>query len=424
MSNPMRSPMRAQTGIQLAARTRHMTSSAIREILKLTERPGVLSMAGGLPSPDSFPLEALSRASERVWRTQGAQAMQYANSEGLMPLREWVARRVSRPGWLVAPEQVLVTTGSQQGLDLLGKVLVDPGSHLLVEQPTYLGALQAFSVYEPVFVPWRVAAQGVDQGVDQGPDPQALHGATLNGSQVAYLVPSYQNPTGACLSEARRRGLAGALQAGHTTLIEDNPYGELWYDTPPPDPIAAHAPHHTVYLGSLSKVLAPGLRLGFVVTPPDEAPGAQALRMRLLQAKQATDLHTPGFNQRLVLQLLQDGFDLDAHVERVRQAYKVQRDAMAAALQRHLPAGCEWHVPQGGMFFWVQGPQGFDAAASLPAAVENGVAYVPGSAFYTDGGAGQASQMRLSFVTLSSDQLDEAVARLAAHMQQVLVHAC
>ena len=427
--------MSIQTGMQLAARTRHMTSSAIRDILKLTERPGVLSLAGGLPSPDGFPLEALARASERVWRTQGAQAMQYANSEGLMPLREWMARRISRPGWAVRPEQVLVTTGSQQGLDLLGKVLVDPGSRMLVEQPTYLGALQAFSVYEPVFVPWPVDAQAGEQG----PDPQALlasgpngpHGPKgahgPNGPQVAYLVPSYQNPTGACLSEARRHDLARALQAGRTTLIEDNPYGELWYDAPPPDPIAVHAPHHTVYLGSLSKVLAPGLRLGFVVTPPDEAPGAQALRTRLLQAKQATDLHTPGFNQRLVLQLLQDGFDLDAHVDQVRQAYKAQRDAMAKALQRHLPKGCVWQIPQGGMFFWVQGPQGFDAAASLPAAVEKGVAYVPGSAFYTEldkGRAGKASQMRLSFVTLSPDQLEEAVARLAAHMRQALVQAC
>lgn len=414
--------MSTYTGIQLAARTRHMTSSAIRDILKLTERPGVLSLAGGLPSPEGFPLEALARASERVWRTQGAQAMQYASSEGLMPLREWMARRISRTGWAVRPEQVLVTTGSQQGLDLLGKVLVNPGSRLLVEQPTYLGALQAFSVYEPVLAPWRCDAQGADQG----PDPQALQASGLNGSHVAYLVPSYQNPTGACLSEARRRHLAHALHAGHSTLIEDNPYGELWYDAPPPDPIAVHAPHHTVYLGSLSKVLAPGLRLGFVVTPPDEAPGAQALRMRLLQAKQATDLHTPGFNQRLVLQLLQDGFDLDAHVNQVRQAYKVQRDAMAAALRRHLPEGCAWQVPQGGMFFWVQGPEGFDAAASLPAAVDQGVAYVPGSAFYTEadeGRAGRARQMRLSFVTLSPAQLEEAVARLAAHMQQALCRA-
>lgn len=418
--------------IQLAARTRHMTSSAIRDILKLTERPGVLSLAGGLPSPEGFPLAALRQASERVWQTQGAQAMQYANSEGLMLLREWMAHRISRPGWAVSPEQVLVTTGSQQGLDLLGKVLLDPGSRLLVEQPTYLGALQAFSVYEPVFAPWPGDAhgpeegpeEGPEQGPEQGPDPQALLAPALPRAQVAYLVPSYQNPTGACLSEARRRGLAQAIKAGHTTLIEDNPYGELWYDAPPPDPIAVHAPHHTVYLGSLSKVLAPGLRLGFVVTPPDEAPGARALRARLLQAKQATDLHTPGFNQRLVLQLLQDGFDLDAHVNDVRQAYKAQRDAMAAALQRHLPEGCVWQVPQGGMFFWVQGPEGFDAAATLPAAVESGVAYVPGSAFYTEGQASKGRQMRLSFVTLSADQLEEAVARLAAHMKLALARAC
>lgn len=407
--------MGTHIGMQLAARTRHMTSSAIRDILKLTERPGVLSLAGGLPSPQGFPLEALSRASERVWRTQGAQAMQYANSEGLMPLREWMARRISRPDWVVRPEQVLVTTGSQQGLDLLGKVLVDPGSHLLVEQPTYLGALQALSVYEPVWVPWCVDGHDGDQAFGAG------------RAQVAYLVPSYQNPTGACLSDERRRHLARALQLGHTTLIEDNPYGELWYDAPPPAPIATHAPHHTVYLGSLSKVLAPGLRLGFVVTPPDEAPGAQALRTRLLQAKQASDLHTPGFNQRLVLQLLEDGFDLDAHVDQVRQAYKVQRDAMAAALMRHLPEGCAWQVPQGGMFFWVQGPEGFDAAASLPDAVGKGVAYVPGSAFYTQadaGGAGRARQMRLSFVTLSPTELEEAVARLAAHMRHTLALAC
>lgn len=409
--------------IQLAARTRHMTSSAIRDILKLTERPGVLSLAGGLPSPEGFPLAALRQASERVWQTQGAQAMQYANSEGLMPLREWMARRISRPGWAVSAEQVLVTTGSQQGLDLLGKVLLDPGSRLLVEQPTYLGALQAFSVYGPALAPWPGDAHGSEQGLEQGPDPQALLDAAQPGPQVAYLVPSYQNPTGACLCEARRRALAQALQAGHTTLIEDNPYGELWYDAPPPDPIAVHAPHHTVYLGSLSKVLAPGLRLGFVVTPPDEAPGAQALRTRLLQAKQATDLHTPGFNQRLVLQLLQDGFDLDAHVSSVRQAYKAQRDAMAAALQRHLPEGCVWQVPQGGMFFWVQGPPGFDAAATLPAAVESGVAYVPGAAFYAEGHASKGRQMRLSFVTLSPDQLEEAVSRLAAHMKVALVQA-
>lgn len=417
--------------LTLAARTRQMNSSAIREILKLTERPGVLSLAGGLPAPESFPLDALAAASERVWRTQGAQAMQYANSEGLMPLRAWFAERLSRPAWRVRPEQVLVTTGSQQGLDLLGKVLLDPGRPLLVEQPSYLGALQAFAVYEPVFRAWRHDEQGPDPAVLSHAVGASRAGAAESAS-TAYLVPSYQNPSGLCLSDARRQAIAKGLILGDVTLVEDNPYGELWYDEAPPLPIAAHAPHHTVYLGSLSKVLAPGLRIGCIVTPPDEAPGAQALRARLLQAKQATDLHTPGFNQRLVLQLLADGFDLDAHVAQVRLRYKAQRDAMAAALTRYMPAACTWHMPRGGMFFWVAGPQGFDAAGSLHAAVESGVAYVPGEAFYVagsmDGHASDLSkrqgQMRLSFVTLSEAQIEEAVVRLADHIRRTMEHAC
>jgi 2-aminoadipate transaminase len=402
--------------LTLAARTRRMNASAIREILKLTERPGVLSLAGGLPSPDAFPVEALARASETVWRTQGAAAMQYASSEGLPALRQWIAQRISRPAWRVSPEQVQITTGSQQGLDLLGKVLLDPGSAVLVERPTYLGALQAFAPCEPVYLPWMAD--------EHGPVPDALLEGPGAHARAAYLVPSFQNPSGSCVMAARRRLLGEALHASRVTLLEDDPYGELWFDSPPPDPIAVHAPETTVYLGSLSKVLAPGLRLGFVVTPADDAPGALALRAKVLQAKQAADLHTPGFNQRLVLQLLEDGFDLDAHLDSVRHRYKAQRDAMAQALARHLPASCRWQMPAGGMFFWVEGPEGFDATASLPAAVASGVAYVPGAAFYgdgdSDGGAAPAptNVLRLSFVTLSPAQIEEAVARLGAHMRQ------
>jgi 2-aminoadipate transaminase len=401
--------------LTLAGRTRNMTSSAIREILKLTERPGVLSMAGGLPSPDGFPLEALARASERVWRTQGAQAMQYASSEGLLALRAWLAQRISRPHWQVQPDQVLVTTGSQQGLDLCGKVLVDPGSRVLVEQPSYLGALQALSVYEPEFVGWSADAQG--------PLPEPLQ--QVAGLRAAYLVPSFQNPSGHLLGGARRQALADALRQGCATLIEDNPYGELWYDTPPADPVVSLAPAHGVVLGSLSKILAPGLRLGYIVVPPLAVPGARALQARLVQAKQAADLHTPGFNQRLVLQLLEDGFELDAHVARVRARYRAQRDAMAQALSRHLSGTCAWQVPQGGMFFWVQGPVGWDAGAWLSKAVEAGVAYVPGAAFHTsDVQAAQRRWMRLSFVTLAPEQIQEAVARLAALIGQAGAQGC
>lgn len=398
--------------LHLAARTRHMNPSAIREILKMTERPGVLSLAGGLPSPDSFPLQALQQASDKVWRTQGAQAMQYASSEGLPGLREWIARRVSRPGWAVKPEQVLVTTGSQQGLDLLGKVLLDPGSRILVEQPTYLGALQAFAPYEPVFDPWQADAGG--------PLPDALCPPDGSMLRAAYLVPSFQNPTGQCLDEGRRKALGCAARQAGVTLIEDNPYGELWFDAQPPEPLACHAPGQTVYVGSMSKVLAPGLRVGYLIAPADEAPGALALRARLLQAKQACDLHTPGFNQRLVWQLLQDGFDLDGHVSQVRARYRLQRDAMAAALRRHLPEGCRWDVPRGGMFFWVEGPAGLDATACLPRAIEAGVAYVPGAAFYSDAARARPQGLRLSFVTLTPEQIEQAVATLGRVLAQAV----
>jgi 2-aminoadipate transaminase len=399
--------------LTLAARTRHMNPSAIREILKLTERPGVLSLAGGLPAPESFPLDALRQASDKVWQTQGAVAMQYASSEGLPALRGWVAQRLSRGAWQVKPEQVLITTGSQQGLDLLGKVLLDPGSTMLVEQPTYLGALLAFSAYEPVFKPWRADACG--------PLPDDLAGGQHGTSpRAAYLVPSFQNPTGLCLDADRRVELARAAMQSNVTLIEDNPYGELWFDAEPPAPMASHTPEHTVYLGSMSKVLAPGLRVGYLVTPPDTAPGAQALRAKLLQAKQASDLHTPGFNQRIVLQLLDDGFDLDAHVASVRQRYRAQRDAMAAALHQHLPSECQWQQPSGGMFFWVQGPQGWDAAAALAAAVDEGVAYVPGAAFYSQAEGAPRHALRLSFVTLSVPQIHDAVARLGQHLRRAV----
>ena len=383
----------------LAERTRSLNASAIREILKTTEQPGVLSLAGGLPSPDSFPVEALAAASERLWRHQASQALQYASSEGLPALRQWVADRLSRQGGDVRAEQVLITTGSQQGLDLLGKVLIDPGSGVLVEQPTFLGALQAFSAYQPRWESW--SADGL------GPCANQLR----SGQRAAYLVPNYQNPTGHCLSLAHRQALAAAAIDQGVPLIEDDPYGELWFDQPPPPPMAALAPEQVVHLGSFSKVLSPGLRLGYLVCPRSRMGDLGA---KLLQAKQAADLHTPGLNQRLVMQLMDDGFDIDVHLDGVRARYRAQRDAMALALSEHLPDGFEWTVPQGGMFFWLKGPAGFDAAGLLAQAVREGVAFVPGAAFHVQAlqDAEAARGMRLSFVTLNPASLHEAVSRL------------
>jgi len=377
---------------QLARRAERLEPSVIREILKITEKPGIISLAGGLPAPESFPVEAMREACQRVLTDTPREALQYAASEGHGPLREWVAAQLGTQGLQVQPAQVLITTGSQQGLDLVGKVLIDAGSRMAVEAPTYLGALQAFTPYEPEFV-----AVDCDE---QGPLPQAL--AAAAGARFLYLLPNFQNPSGRSMGAARRLQVAQAAARAGLPLVEDNPYGELWFDAPPPPPISATAGEGSIYLGSFSKVLAPGLRLGYVVAP-------RALYPKLLQAKQASDLHTPGFNQRVAHEVIRNGF-LDTHLPKVRARYKAQRDAMRDALDKHLPAGCRFNVPAGGMFFWVELPDCLDATALLPQAVDAGMAYVPGAPFYCS--APRANTLRLSFVTVAPPQIEQGVAAL------------
>ena len=387
----------------MARRAERLNPSTIREILKITELPGIISLAGGLPSADTFPVAAMQEATTRVLRDSppdGARsgpssarlALQYAASEGYAPLREWVAAEMAQHGVQVGADQVLITTGSQQGLDLVGKVLIDPGSTVAVEAPTYLGALQAFAPYEPEFV-------AVD-GDDDGPLPDALDAA--RGARFVYLLPNFQNPSGRCVSAARRQALVARALALGLPIVEDNPYGDLWFDQAPPPPLKASAGDAAIYLGSFSKVLAPGLRLGYVVAP-------RVLYPKLLQAKQAADLHTPGFNQRVVYEVIKDGFLRD-HVPTIRARYKLQRDAMAAALKTHMPAGCRWNTPVGGMFFWLNLPPHIDATALLPQAVAAGMAYVPGTTFFPHGG--HANTLRLSFVTATPAQIEQAVAML------------
>ena len=376
-----------------ARRAARMNPSVIREILKVTERPGIISLAGGLPSPDSFPVEAMREATTRVLRDAPREALQYAASEGFAPLREWVAEHMAGHGLAVSAAQVLITTGSQQGLDLVGKVLIDPSSTVAVEAPTYLGALQAFAPYEP-----EVVVVPCD---DDGPLPASL--GIAKGSRFLYMLPNFQNPSGRCMSEARRAELVSAARAIELPIVEDNPYGDLWFDAAPPAPLASRWAEGTVYLGSFSKVLAPGLRLGYAIAPPELCP-------KLLQAKQAADLHTPGFNQRVVYEVIRDGFLRD-HVPTIRARYKAQRDAMRAALEAHMPSGCHWNVPSGGMFFWLTLPAGTDATALLPKAVELGMAYVPGAAFFADDP--QHNTLRLSFVTVAPAQITRGIELLA-----------
>ena len=385
----------------LAKRAEKMNPSVIREILKVTERPGIISFAGGLPSAKTFPISEFASACEAVLRGKGEAygqaALQYAASEGYAPLRQLVADMLP---WDVDASQVLITTGSQQGLDLIAKVLIDEGSRILVETPTYLGALQAFTPMEPTVV----SVESDDDGVDV-----ADLALKAKGARFLYVLPNFQNPTGRTMSEARRAALSKAAAELGLPLVEDNPYGDLWFDEPPPLPLTARNPAGCVYLGSFSKVLAPGLRLGFMVAPP-------ALMPKLLQAKQAADLHSPGFNQRMIAEVMQGGF-LDRHVPTIRALYKTQRDAMLAALSRETTGlDVTWNTPVGGMFLWARLPRGMSAVELLPKAVDKGVAFVPGAAFYAD--HADPRTLRLSFVTASVDQINTGIAALAAAIRE------
>ena len=390
------------TNWRISERAQKLTSSAIREILKVTERPEVISFAGGLPSPATFPAERMREASERVLRDAPAAALQYSATEGYAPLREWIAARYSKDGVTIRATQVLVTTGSQQALDLLGKVLIDPASPVLVETPTYLGALQSFSMYEPRYV--QVPTD------DNGLIPEALTPALTHDARLLYAQPNFQNPTGRRLPLARRRSLAEFARTCPFPVIEDDPYGALDYAGAPLPTLLSMAPEHIVHCGSFSKLLAPGLRLGYLIAPEE-------LHFKLVQAKQATDLHTPTLTQRIVHEVVKDGF-LDEHVPMIRALYRDQCAAMLSSLERYMPEGVSWNRPEGGMFVWVNLPKRIDTMKLLEAAVADNVAFVPGGPFYANDA--DHSALRLSFVTVPPARIDEGIARLAKLIRERL----
>ncbi len=382
--------------LTLSQRSAHYTVSPIRELLKLTEQPGMISLAGGLPAPQSFPVQALRAACLDVLDTQAQGALQYGPSEGIAPLRAWVAAQLQAQGVAAKADEVLITSGSQQGLDLVGRVLIDPDSTVLVERPTYLGALQAFAQYGPRFADLTDDADGALPTLDN-----PAHRA----ARVVYLQPNFRNPTGQTMPAARRQQWAQALRGRSIALVEDNPYGELWFDQPPPPPLSSQLPGQSILLGTFSKMLSPGLRLGYVHAP-------QEVIAKLTLARQAADLQTSSLTQRLVLKVLESGV-LEAQLLRIRDLYRRQRDAMLDALQRHMPDGVHWAAPQGGMFIWLTLPPSMDATALLPLALARKVAYVPGTAFYA-AGAAPRNTLRLSYATATPKQIDTAIAQLGA----------
>jgi 2-aminoadipate transaminase len=378
----------------ISARAQRITSSAIREILKVTERPEVISFAGGLPSPATFPVDHIQAACNFILSNDPKSALQYGPTEGYLPLREWIASRCSRDGAKVSAANVLVTTGSQQALDLIAKVLVEKDRNLLVETPTYLGALQAFSLFEPRFVSVPSDEQG----------PLASEVSTLGSERASgfYLLPNFQNPTGRRIDLERRRELVAVAANRELLLIEDDPYGELSYNGDKLPSLFSMNTSGVLYTGSFSKLLSPGMRVGYVIAPDN-------IYRKLVQAKQAADLHTPSFTQRIVYEVVKDGF-LETHVPTIRDLYSKQCQAMLAALKEFFPPEARWNAPLGGMFIWVTLPKHVDCAKLLEKAIANNIAFVPGAPFFS--GTPEHNTMRLSFVTVPAEKIQQGIKKL------------
>jgi 2-aminoadipate transaminase len=382
-------------------RAQGLQASFIREILKITQRPEIISFAGGLPSPATFPVERMKEAFDKVLTDNGRVALQYGPTDGYAPLREWIANQLSTEGSTIVPEQILMVSGSQQALDLLGKVMIDEGSRVLVETPSYLGALQAFSVYRPEFK--SVATD------EHGLVPSSI-APVAEGARLLYSLPNFQNPTGRSLSIERRRELVETCARLGLPLIEDDPYGALSYKGEPAPRMVAMNPDGVIYMGSFSKVLTPGIRLGYVCAP-------LPLVRRLELAKQAADLHTAQLTQMVVHEVVKDGF-LDRHIPTIRELYGNQCQVMLEALAEHFPAEASWTKPEGGMFIWVTLPKQIDAMKLLDQAIASRVAFVPGSPFYAN--EPETNTLRLSFVTVPPERIREGVAVLGKLIKDML----
>ncbi len=392
---------------QFAQRMSRTKKSFIREILKVTQNPDVISFAGGLPNPDYFPIEPLRAAADRVFAEQGRQALQYAPTLGYEPLRAFIAQRYAdRTGMAVDPDEILITNGSQQALDLVAKILIDPGDHVLLESPSYLGGIQAFTMYEPEFVTVPLREDGVDTAVlaQKAAHPQ---------SKLFYALPNFQNPSGITYSLEKRQAVSQILAHNDIFLIEDDPYRELRFLGDDLPPITRFNRERAFLLGSFSKIVSPGFRMGWICAQP-------TLMDTLITAKQGTDLHSNYVSQLIIHRFLQDN-DLDAHIATIRAAYKAQREIMVAMIEECFPPEVTFTLPEGGMFLWVTLPPQLSAMDLFEAAAKQNVVFVPGAPFHVDGTGGNT--FRLNFSNTTADKIEVGMTRLAQAIKQMMVKA-
>ncbi|MBE2200609.1 MAG: PLP-dependent aminotransferase family protein [Anaerolinea sp.] len=399
-----------------AQRMERMGSSAIRELLKLTQRQGLISFAGGLPAPELFPVKQFDEASRRVLAEHGSQALQYSTTEGYLPLRQYIVDKMSAYGIEADVDNILITSGSQQALDIIGKILINPGDKILTESPTYLGALQAWRAYQADFV--TVPTD------DDGLCLDYLEEALCAGPKFMYILPNFQNPGGFTLSRERREELIDVADHYGCPIIEDDPYGELRFEGEHIPPLVVldaqklngngHSFKHgnVIYMSTFSKTLAPGLRLAWMVAPRD-------VIQNCVMAKQGMDLHTSSINQMIAYEVAKDGF-LKEHVRLIRRVYRERRDVMLNAMSAHFPPGVSWTRPEGGLFLWVRLPEGMDAAHILEGAIAQNVAFVPGVAFHPDGDG--RNTMRLNFSNAQPEMIELGIQRLGQVLAAELVY--
>lgn len=382
---------------------RSTPASFVRGILKVAADPSIISFAGGLPNPISFPQDALSESMQRIVKDYGSKVFQYSLTAGLPELRRYIAQRYkAKHGLDIAEDEIVITTGSQQALDLIAKVLLDRGDGVVVENPTYLAAIQAFSMSMPKFYPVDLT--------DEGMDVDGLRRALENDVKFVYAIPNFQNPTGLTYSAACRERVFAALEERDTVLIEDDPYGELMFGGTRLPYIGAGRLKNSILLGTFSKTCTPGMRTGYIVCKNAE------LMKHISVAKEASDLHTNIFSQYLIYDYLTHN-DYDAHISRITELYRKQADAMISAMRKYFPTTVGYTEPRGGMFLWVTLPDGMSAMSLFPKALENKVAFVPGDPFYVD--RKDANTMRLNFTNADCATIEEGMRRLGAILKSL-----